>query len=213
MAPDGPADLKSPVTRTRLITGGRFPICISGNAYGVRTLRAYLITAPARKAPLVQGTIQGSIFGTMMGFFYAYQNHHGIMAAAVAGLFAGVVFGTAMAWVGTKQRQKARVAAGPMPTDKYMAAWQAANKGPIPDDPEIREAAGRLVRIRLLASNKASKFNVGVFEFFLLLSVYLAFTATPLWWLSVPFWAGFGLLTYKQTTKIRERADLFGVTT
>ena len=100
-----------------------------------------------------------------------------------------------------------------MATDKYVAAWKAANTGPIPDDLEVREAAGRLVRIRLLATNKASKFNFGVFGFFLLLSVYLALTATPLWWFGVPFWAGVALLTYRQKTKIRERAEMFGVTT
>jgi hypothetical protein len=186
-----------------VVTPGGFDTRRIGNAYKVRTFRLYLIKAPARRAALIVGVVGGAFFGTMMGLIYAYQNHDGTPAAA---------FGTFMGWRGTKQRESLRTTVGPMPPEKYLAALDAARKGPIPSDPEIREAARHILALRLRTAAKAPKSAVALFGFFVLLSVYEALTSDPLYWLGVPFFAGVGLFTYRQTMTTRQRAQLYGMT-
>lgn len=178
----------------------------------MRTLREYLIKAPPRKAALVQGIIQGSIFGIFMGFVFAYQNHERTAGAAFAGLFVAVGFGSSMAWRGTRQRREMRQAVGAIPHDKYLAAHDAARNGPIPSDPEIREAARHIVAIRLQTVAKAPTTTFALFGFFVLLSAYEAVTSDALYWIGVFFFAGTGLLTYRKTMTTRRRAQLFGIT-
>ena len=178
----------------------------------MRAFRLYLIKAPARRAALIVGVIGGSFFGIMMGLVYAFQNHDGTSAAAIAGLFTGATFGTFMGWRGTKQRQNMRAKVGAMSPEKYLAALDAARKGPIPTDPEIREAARHIVAIRLQTVAKAPKTAIALFGFFVLLSAYQALTSDPIYWLGVPFFAGLGLFTYKQSMTTRHRAELFGIT-
>ena len=119
--------------------------------------------------------------------------------------------GTFSGFAVDKQRDKARDIAGTISEGKFDAAYQASAKGPIPTDPEVREATARLVRYRLERLDRQRWLNLPVFGLFSLLGVYLALTSAPLWWLSVALFVSMPLIIHLQTNRIRSRAALLGI--
>jgi len=70
-------------------------------------------------------------------------------AAIVGGLIAGVVFGATMAFSLDKHRRDLRAAAGELPANTFTAARRAADRGPVPTDPNTRAAARRIATRQL----------------------------------------------------------------
>jgi hypothetical protein len=97
------------------------------------------------------------------------------------------------------------------PPGKFDAVYQASFKGPLPTDPEVREATARLIRYRVQRLDRTRWLNFPVFGLLSLLGIYLALTSTRLWWLAV---AAFVLqipIIYRRAHRLQRRAELFGI--
>jgi Flp pilus assembly protein TadB len=108
-------------------------------------MRAYLSKAPR----WIMAVIIGLPFGIMMGIYTKIDGPMSSAGAVLEGLVAGVFFGVAMAFSIDKRRRAMRAAVGDLPTGEAKAARRAADRGPIPTDPEIRAAAVRIATQQL----------------------------------------------------------------
>jgi Flp pilus assembly protein TadB len=103
-------------------------------------MRAYLSKAPR----WITAPIIGLPFGIMMGIYTKIDGPTSWLGAVLGGLVGGVFFGAVMAFSLDKRRRSMRAAVGDLPTGEAKAARRAADRGPIPTDPEIRAAAVRI---------------------------------------------------------------------
>jgi Flp pilus assembly protein TadB len=71
------------------------------------------------------------------------------LGAVLGGLVGGIFFGAVMAFSIDKRRRAMGAAVGDLPTGGAKAARRAADRGPIPTDPEIRAAAVRIATQQL----------------------------------------------------------------
>lgn len=96
----------------------------------------------------VGSVIAGAVFGAGMGIF-AKLGGADWVATVVGALVAGIVFGMAMDWWATGYLARTKAGEGLLPPDKLKSARQAASRGPVPSDPEIRAVAARIAHGRL----------------------------------------------------------------
>ncbi len=90
----------------------------------------------------------GAVFGVAMGVF-ARLGGADWVATVVGALVTGIVFGMAMDWWATGYLARAKEGEGLLPPGKLKSARQAASRGPVPADPEIRAVAVRIAHGRL----------------------------------------------------------------
>lgn len=96
----------------------------------------------------ILAVIGGTLFGASMGFF-ARRGGADWVSVGVAVLVPGVIFGGGMwSWAST-WLTRMKEAVGDLPADKAKSVRQAAARGPVPSDPEVRAAALRLARAQL----------------------------------------------------------------
>ena len=93
--------------------------------------------------------IIGLPFGIMMGIYTKIDGPTSWLGAVLGGLVGGIFFGAVMAFSIDKRRRAMRAAVGDLPTGEAKAARRAADRGPIPTDPEIRAAAVRIATQQL----------------------------------------------------------------
>jgi hypothetical protein len=72
-----------------------------------------------------------------------------------------------------------RAAVGDLPTDESNAAHRAADRGPIPDDPEIRAAALRIANRQVHLFRRVRKLFVVAMLFMLISGVGLSVGESP----------------------------------
>jgi Flp pilus assembly protein TadB len=123
-------------------------------------MRAYLSKAPR----WIMAVSIGLPFGIMMGIYIKIDGPTSWMGAVVGGLVAGVFFGAVMAFSIDKRLRAMRAAVGDLPAGEAKAARRAADRGPIPTDPEIRAAAVRIAtqQLDLLRPVLRRRFIVGM---------------------------------------------------
>jgi len=100
---------------------------------------------------------------------------------------------------------------GPLSEDQLSQVYRSATKGPVPTDPDTREASRRLIEYRLAQTRRVRTSNYVVFGLFIVLGIYLVLTSGPVSWLSVALFAGILGLTHRQSVRLREQAALFGI--
>ena len=89
------------------------------------------------------------LFGVFFGFFGWLFGLMDWPEPLIAGASTGVLFGGSMVVMRERQQRQLHTAAGDLPADQVDAAGRAANRGPVPDDPTIRQAAARIAQSRL----------------------------------------------------------------
>ncbi len=144
-------------------------------------MRAYLLSAPR----WLLGVIQGLFFGAGMTIFSLVTSDRDWTGAAISGLFGGVVFGCLMAPVAYRQNKAVREASGLVSPGHQRAALRASVRGPIPADPDIREAAHRIAAQQRREVLSKRPFTIVTFVAIGALNVFLAVTQSPSWWVSV----------------------------
>jgi len=107
-------------------------------------MRGYISGAPK----WVVAVIAGAFFGTGMGIFVK-RDGSSWTETIISALVLGVVFGIPAAFWFDRERRQMRAAEGDLPTDKLKSAHHAADRGPIPEDPEVRAAARRIATHQL----------------------------------------------------------------
>src|SRR3954454_2835079 len=110
---------------------------------------AQMRTHLAKPPRWVLAVITGFPFGITMGIFTKIDGPTSWTESVVGGLVIGVVFGVAMAFSLDKRLCTMDAAVGDLPTGKRKAAHRAADRGPLPADPEIRAAALRIAMNKL----------------------------------------------------------------
>jgi hypothetical protein len=102
-------------------------------------MRDYMSGAPK----WVVAVIAGTFFGTGVGIFIK-SDGSSWTETIIGALVLGVAFGIPAAFWFDKERRESCAAEGDLPTDKLKSAHRAAERGPIPEDPEVRAAALRI---------------------------------------------------------------------
>jgi hypothetical protein len=171
-------------------------------------VRTYLLL----RAPWwIRALVYGIYFGTVTGFLNATISHQDFATAAAQGALGGLIFGVVMGVRGSRSGNAFARIAGPVLREKLPAVLRATVKGPIPDDPDIRNASGRIIAYRLSRLGRAVAVTYVVFGLFAALAVYLVITSGPVWWLAFALFISFIPLTAYQASRTRRRAALFGV--
>jgi hypothetical protein len=143
---------------------------------------AQMRTYPANLPRWALALATGLPFGTAMGITFKIAGSASWTTAAVGGLIVGVGFGLAIAFAIDKRRREVRAAIGDLPADMSRAARRAADRGPIPADPEIRATALRLANDQLHRFRSVQKPFVVLAVLLLVSSVGQAVT-TSAWYL------------------------------
>jgi hypothetical protein len=110
-------------------------------------VRTFLLTA----SPWLVGSAGGLIFGAAFAGVTQFTAPGPIQwqAAVIAGVVAGVLFGSALAYNCVRQQRDLRSAAGDLPRAQQLEALTAVSSGPIPTDPRIRAAAAGIARRKI----------------------------------------------------------------
>lgn len=165
-------------------------------------MRAFLMTAPWWKLSLLTGVAFALLFGAVMAIIVPAGT--GLLVALGAGALFGLVMGPALA----RLNARARAVIGPMSTAQYGEVLRAARRGPVPADPQIREAATRLVRWRL---DEAARHRTGLLvlvAILLALTVVRAIMGSPIDWFFVPIWVVVPVAHVWEQKRLRQRVAL-----
>ncbi|MGY1844020.1 hypothetical protein [Modestobacter sp. SYSU DS0875] len=131
--------------------------------------------------------------------------------ALLSGLVVGFAGGLGTAWNARRQDARFREATAGLGDDGARAAHRAVRRGPVPGDPRVREAAVRLLDVRLDVATQHPGLNLACI---LLVGGYAAvqaLTRTPWWWLGVLVALGAAVSWYREPVRLRRRrAELTG---
>jgi xanthosine utilization system XapX-like protein len=141
-------------------------------------VREYLRSAPWWVLSLVIGAWTGVFYGL---FEWLSGQPNPVLSGVVFGTFFGLVMGP----MAVRLRARQEAAIGQLPRDIERAAWRAAQRGPRPDNWEVRYAALRVARYHLSLRTRRSRVFVWVFGLLIALIVYNAVTVSPASWLFV----------------------------
>jgi len=106
-----------------------------------------------------------------------------LIANVILGMLAGVAFGAVMGPLAARHNRRARSMLGPLPAEDFAVVLRAAARGPVPADPQLRRAAGRLAQLRLDELNRNRAWTSAVFLLAFLLEVYAAVVTSAWFWL------------------------------
>ena len=130
-----------------------------------------------------------------------------MVGAVVQGVFFGLLMGLFLA----RTNNRTRAAVGGMPINREAAVYRAAAKGPVPEDPQVRAAASRLVAHQLDQSQRNIKWTIVVFTTFLILSTWLAVSSSPWWWSAVALWCAFIGWSIWLPSRLRRRLTVLDI--
>jgi hypothetical protein len=140
-------------------------------------VRAYLLNAPTWMLCLVQG----SVFAVLTGVMSFATEHDSVAATVARAVVGGAVFGAVVGPVSARQSRQLRGAAGDLAPQHLRSAYRAAWRGPVPEDPWLREAARRIASHRLETILGQRRWASVLFGLLTVLSLVLA--ADSLGWL------------------------------
>lgn len=140
-------------------------------------MRAYLLSAP--RWVLSVGT--GLFFGLFMTVFFLIQDGH-VLPAVINGPIGGILFGAIMGRQAARQNNQVMEALGPLTPPGLRDAIRATNRGPVPEDRQIRQAACRLTNLQLHQLSRQREWSLAFFGLMDVLYVLLALTRSPWWW-------------------------------
>lgn len=167
-------------------------------------MRERLLQAPA--------WVQALVNGTLFGVFWAGWNHFGEgdswTAALVQGGIVGLVFGAIVGPVLHRQQRGVREAAARSPEGLSARVRRASWRGSVPQDPEVRAAARDLALANLAQYDKQRVWGPLFFAFVALLSLYLAISESPWYWLGVVAWSLAAAAHLLMRRRLRRRAEL-----
>jgi hypothetical protein len=106
-----------------------------------------------------------------------------LIANVILGMIAGIAFGAVMGPLAARHNRRALSVLGPLPAEDFAVVLRAAARGPVPADPRLRRAAGRLAQLRLDELNRNWARTSAMFLLFFLLEVYAAVVTSAWFWL------------------------------
>lgn len=125
----------------------------------------------------------GSLLRAWMTVFGYLQHPGNWTKAIVIGLIDGIIFGAVMGRLQVRRRRKMVAAIGTMPARDLRVAGKAVMRGPLPTDPQIRQAAEWLATNQLNETSRFRWLGLIFLGFVTVVSVAIALTSSPWWWL------------------------------
>jgi hypothetical protein len=167
-------------------------------------MRERLLHAPA----WVLGLVNGSLFGLIWVLVTRFGDGESWSTAVAYGGIAGVVFGALMGRVQHRQQRGVREIAARSPEGLSRRVRRAALRGPVPEQPEVREAAHGLALAQLVQYERQRRWASPFFVLVALLSAYLAVTDNAWWWVAVVAWTVAAVGHPWMRSRLRRRAEL-----
>jgi hypothetical protein len=165
----------------------------------------WLLRAPLWASVLVNAVPFGLLMALWDHFGYTGTNWS---TALVGGGLGGLVFGAIVAPMQRRQSRKLRETAGDIPDAAIRSAVRASLRGPVPPDPEVRAAAGR---IGTRQAELMTRHRVWAVPFFALMAGaagWLALTGVPWLWAIAAFFVALGAFQLIAPGRYRRRAEL-----
>lgn len=173
-------------------------------------MRWYLMNAPA----WVLSVITGLSFGILMAIGFALLSSAigdtqatSLTFSIVAGAIGGLIFGAAMGPFAAMRHRHMRSVLGPLSAEDLAVVLRAVARGPVPADPELRQAAGRLARLKLDDLRRNRIWTTLIFVLFGLLEAYEAVVTSAWFWLGALLFAYFILLQLWLPRRLRRRIE------
>lgn len=157
----------------------------------------------------VQSLLGGGLFGllnTVTGRLVGGENW---TEAAVGGAIGGLVLGAVMGPVLARRQRRAMDAVGIRSAAELRRAARAANRGPVPEDRELREAARRYALHQRGEILRLRRWGIPFLVVVVALTVWLALRADAVFW-----WFAVGLSLFASVAygvlprRLARRADL-----
>lgn len=170
-------------------------------------MRFGLLDAPGWLWFSITGIPFGGIMALVLGLL-GTGHPVGWPIAGIVGVASGVAFGAAMGRLLADQARRLRAAIGPMSRQEYAQARRAAARGPVPDDPVLRQQAA------LLAAHdhrELTRFRVPqsiVFASAFVGEVLAAVVVSPWFWLAAALFAGLLAVQVVWPRRLRRRIEL-----
>lgn len=156
----------------------------------------------------VLALFNGAIFGVLSVLQHLVIGDASLLGAVVGGVFGGVVFGLLMGVITARLNRRMVGEVGDVAVGDQRAVSRAAVRGPVPQDPAVRQAALRMAVFQAARGRRMRWFAVAVFGGLIALSVYLAAAQTPMWLLGAVFFAALLVWVLVQPLWFDRRADL-----
>jgi Flp pilus assembly protein TadB len=155
----------------------------------------------------VLSLMAGVWFGAFMTIWGVLQGDRW-QAALIGGAVGGLIFGAVMGPFAHRMYARQRQAVGTTSRDVERAAGRASWRGPVPDDPEVRAVALKLIDHQLGELRRRRTLTLVSFASFSALYVVIALAWSPWWWLAAAFFAVMLAMTVGLPGHLRRRADL-----
>lgn len=149
----------------------------------------------------------GVIFGASMGVI-AGLRHGRWTDALIEGVIAGAVYGAVMGVVMHRRFGRYREAVGSVPLRDVRRALREARRGRVPEAPEARRAAYRLLTTQLGQQHRLRHWGAAVLVLFMGLTAFVAITDSPWWWLAEILWIAAITAHYLAPRRLDRRLEL-----
>jgi hypothetical protein len=126
--------------------------------------------------------------------------------AIVGGCVGGVFFGLLMGRLTARQRRRSASPLSGMPAAQRRQVARAANRGPVPDDAEVRARAAVAADHWATQGELRRGQSAVVFGLFASGSAVFAVVSSTLWLLAVAFWLVMLVVAWRQPARLRRRA-------
>ncbi len=168
-------------------------------------MRDRLLNAPT----WVEAALAGGLFALLHTSTRRLVGEEPWTEAVVSGAVTGLFFGALVGPVVARQQRRAKEAVGTRSAAELRRAARAANRGPVPDDGELREAARRYALHQRGEILRQRRWGIPFFVAVVALTVWLALRAdAAFWWFAVGLaLAAFGAYGV-QPHRLARRAEL-----
>lgn len=167
-------------------------------------MRAWLLKAPWWALALVMGTYFGTFMALWTRFFQGAPWPVALGAGVLGGLFFGLVMGPFLA----RRNRRLREALGEAGVARRAQVVRAAWRGPMPEDPELREAARRVALDQREQTLGERRWAVPVLVLFAIGEAAAAVWLTPWFWLAVALFVGAAASAMIMPNRLARRAEL-----
>ncbi|WP_433164822.1 hypothetical protein [Kribbella sp. CA-247076] len=94
----------------------------------------------------ISAVVIGVLYGALFVLFVRFLGDESWRGALVAGAISGPVFGVLFTFIMAKRRREVQAMVGDVPPEQLASIERAARRGPLPSDPELRQAAANVAR-------------------------------------------------------------------
>jgi hypothetical protein len=137
-----------------------------------------------------------------------FLGHERWVPAAIVGSVTAAVCGPILALMLTGRWRDMMAAAGPLAEEDRASVERAARRGPVPADPQLREAARRLAEDRLLTLRRTRTRALVTMSVFVVLTAASAVLRSPWWWIAVGVCVGMLAVGLTVPARVERRAAL-----